>query len=143
MTKQDQSNLALGKLLAQAFADTFNGGGWADPPVWDDYDDEQKARWQGAAEQMAQALRQGSAGDQGGWLPPGPPYCFDRYVRRVKMAEGVRINLARSLDEAIKGAVQMCPDPGTVLVLRPPTEGDLAAYKRSGLTTAASQGGSE
>ena len=35
-----------GELLCQAFSDTFNGGGWADAPSWDDFDDDQKARWQ-------------------------------------------------------------------------------------------------
>ena len=41
-----------GRQVQQAFADTFNGGGWADSPSWDDFDDDQKAHYDLAAERI-------------------------------------------------------------------------------------------
>jgi len=38
-----------GQLLCQAFSDTFNGGGWVDAPVWDDFDEDGQARYALAA----------------------------------------------------------------------------------------------
>jgi hypothetical protein len=46
--------LTLGKLLCQAFSDTFNGGGWAEPPEWGDFDEDQQHRWQLAAQRFAE-----------------------------------------------------------------------------------------
>ena len=34
-----------GELLCEAFAETFEGGGWADAPVWNDFDERQQDRW--------------------------------------------------------------------------------------------------
>ena len=34
-----------GRLLQQAFAETYSGGGWSDPPAWGDHDDVGKQRW--------------------------------------------------------------------------------------------------
>lgn len=44
-------------------------------------------------------------------------YTFRRYVNGKEMAEGVSITKAASLDEAMRNAVAMCPERGTVLVL--------------------------
>ena len=38
-----------GMLFCQAFADTFEGGGWAEAPIWENFDDEGKRRWERAA----------------------------------------------------------------------------------------------
>lgn len=46
-----------------------------------------------------------------------PPYCFLRFVNGVEMAEGVQIDHANSLAEAMRKAAAICPvRPGTVLV---------------------------
>lgn len=39
-----------GERLCEAFAETFEGGGWADAPAWDDFDDRQQDRWNRTAE---------------------------------------------------------------------------------------------
>ncbi len=54
---QDAGRAITGELLCEAFAETFNGGGWADAPVWADFDEEQQARWNAAAEWLASASR--------------------------------------------------------------------------------------
>jgi len=46
-----------GQILQQAFADTFQGGGWIESPDWADFDDDQKARWDRAAWRLAEIIR--------------------------------------------------------------------------------------
>lgn len=42
---EDARALEPGQLLQRAFADTFNGGGWAEAPDWADFDADEQARW--------------------------------------------------------------------------------------------------
>ena len=43
-----------GKLLHQAFRDTFRGGGWADPLEWHDFDKAGQARYADAEQRYLQ-----------------------------------------------------------------------------------------
>jgi hypothetical protein len=56
--------------------------------------------------------------------PPAPvvkaPFKFARYVDGIRRAEGVTINLAKDLSEAMDAAARLCPEPKTVLVLVSP-----------------------
>jgi len=48
-----------GQRLCQAFADTFEGGGWAEPLAWEDFDEAGQARWERAAARLAELTAQG------------------------------------------------------------------------------------
>lgn len=44
----------MAETLCQAFADTFEGGGWVDAPAWENFDDHGKERWSRAAKRFAE-----------------------------------------------------------------------------------------
>lgn len=54
LSTADTGGAETGERLCQAFADTFEGGGWADAPVWSDFDERQQQRWQRAADRYAE-----------------------------------------------------------------------------------------
>jgi hypothetical protein len=61
----------------------------------------------------------------------GPPFSFYRYRDGVRKAEGVKINRADTLEDAIQKAAKLA-DPGDVLVLRttqPPSDGPTNDYR--------------
>lgn len=42
---RSQTPLSAGHRLCEAFATTFEGGGWADAPEWAEFDEDQQRRW--------------------------------------------------------------------------------------------------
>lgn len=45
LTAGDAQRKSDGERLCEAFAETFQGGGWADAPAWGDFDEGQQDRW--------------------------------------------------------------------------------------------------
>lgn len=53
---RSQTPLSAGLRLCEAFATTFEGGGWADAPEWADFDESQQRRWDRTATLFLQAF---------------------------------------------------------------------------------------
>jgi hypothetical protein len=51
-----------------------------------------------------------------------PTFTFRRFVNGQERAEGVRIELAGTLEQAVIAAVRLCPEKGTVLVYDPDSD---------------------
>jgi hypothetical protein len=59
-----QAELTPGQHLLAITAAFFNGGGWADPLTWENFDDEGHARWEAKAEKIGRNLRLATAAEE-------------------------------------------------------------------------------